>query len=333
MIKRDPRIDFLRVLGTILVIMAHTGAPTLIQNIRTFDVSMLMFISGMSFVFSYKDISLKNYMKKRVKKLLIPTYTLLFFIFVFSFLACTISNRDQLFSLYDIFHSFLLLNDGMGYIWIVRVYIMIALFSWFSIKLFETNKYLVKKCLCLIAVLLILCEAGGFLYGTNISLDSYIIEVIPYCLVFFLGMMVAKFPKCLNFMILLSGIVLIIMQIWYNFHDAGFSPDSYKYPPSIYYLSYGLTVTGILLKISPNIHLRVLEWLSKNSFTIYLFHILILLAYSFLEDLFAAPLLSMWVIKFFIILLASITASLIWDRLRIKLKGMQKNEVIRKDIK
>ncbi len=70
MTKRDSRIDFLRVLGTILVIMAHTGAPTLIQNIRTFDVSMLVFISGMSFVFSYKDISLKDYLKKRVKKLL-----------------------------------------------------------------------------------------------------------------------------------------------------------------------------------------------------------------------------------------------------------------------
>ena len=38
---RDHRIDFLRFLGTMTVILAHVAAPNFIQNIRSFDVILL----------------------------------------------------------------------------------------------------------------------------------------------------------------------------------------------------------------------------------------------------------------------------------------------------
>lgn len=46
--KRDSTIDLLRVLGTLLVILAHVKIPKVMSEIRTFDVVLLVFISGMS---------------------------------------------------------------------------------------------------------------------------------------------------------------------------------------------------------------------------------------------------------------------------------------------
>lgn len=49
---RDLKIDILRTIGILLVILAHVKLPELVRSIRSFDVVMLVFISGMSFAYS-----------------------------------------------------------------------------------------------------------------------------------------------------------------------------------------------------------------------------------------------------------------------------------------
>ena len=125
MIVRDRNIDYLRTLGILLIILAHTSIPNWLIQIRSFDVVMLCFLSGCCISY-HKYI---DYIKKRFKRLIIPAWIMLSILFSLTFVACIIMNRIQLYSIGKIVKSFFFLNEGIGFIWIVRIYFLIALFT------------------------------------------------------------------------------------------------------------------------------------------------------------------------------------------------------------
>ena len=47
--QRDLYIDFLRFIGISLIILAHVEAPSGITQFRSFDVPLMVFVSGLSF--------------------------------------------------------------------------------------------------------------------------------------------------------------------------------------------------------------------------------------------------------------------------------------------
>ena len=69
---RDNKIDYVRALCSLTVIIAHVSAPAWINDIRSFDVVALVLISGMSLIHTSND-SYSVYLWKRVKKLFVPT--------------------------------------------------------------------------------------------------------------------------------------------------------------------------------------------------------------------------------------------------------------------
>jgi fucose 4-O-acetylase-like acetyltransferase len=48
--NRDLRIDILRVAGLLLIILAHVSPPFLLFQFRTFDVPLMVFVSGLSYL-------------------------------------------------------------------------------------------------------------------------------------------------------------------------------------------------------------------------------------------------------------------------------------------
>ena len=46
---RNPYIDFLRGFGLLLLVVAHTYSPEWLFQIRTFDVPLMVFVSGMCY--------------------------------------------------------------------------------------------------------------------------------------------------------------------------------------------------------------------------------------------------------------------------------------------
>ena len=44
--KREVSIDILKCIGLLLIILAHCSAPTFIDEIRNFDVVLLVILSG-----------------------------------------------------------------------------------------------------------------------------------------------------------------------------------------------------------------------------------------------------------------------------------------------
>ena len=86
--ERDYTLDYLRALGTALVIFAHITTPTGILEIRTFDVTMLVFVSGASYALSAKEKQILHtkeyfeYIFNRFKRLIVPTWIFLTLYFI-----------------------------------------------------------------------------------------------------------------------------------------------------------------------------------------------------------------------------------------------------------
>lgn len=49
--QRNMTVDAMRCFGLLLIILAHVSPPDTLFQIRTFDVPMMVFISGMSYFY------------------------------------------------------------------------------------------------------------------------------------------------------------------------------------------------------------------------------------------------------------------------------------------
>lgn len=154
--ERDYNIDFLRTLGLLCVILAHVSAPEIIMRLRGFDVVLLVFVSGLSFLASKGDKqNYIIYLKKRICRLVFPTWKFLCIFFVFFEILLLINPIFPKFAIKDYLCSFLLLS-GIGYVWIIRVYLLIAAVLPALKKILD--KVGVRKYLCILTMLYIVYE-------------------------------------------------------------------------------------------------------------------------------------------------------------------------------
>lgn len=68
-IIRDDTVDVLRFIGLAMIILAHVDSPSVLFQLRNFDVPLIVLISSMLFGLSYKNNTphIKN---NRMKKIL-----------------------------------------------------------------------------------------------------------------------------------------------------------------------------------------------------------------------------------------------------------------------
>ena len=71
---------------------------------------------------------------------------------------------------------------------------------------------------------------------------------IPYVAVFILGTIINKLSKQVQMRVLLSSLAIYTIMIFCNYSESGnyISLQLYKYPPRLYYISYGLTMIMLL---------------------------------------------------------------------------------------
>ena len=82
--QRDSRLDILRALAILLIVLAHIpNVPVSLKNFRTFDVPLMAILLGASYqITKGNSLGYCIYLKKRIKRLLIPTWTFLVIFFV-----------------------------------------------------------------------------------------------------------------------------------------------------------------------------------------------------------------------------------------------------------
>ena len=282
---RNNSIDLLRFIGLSMIILAHSGPPSFLFQLRNFDVPLMVLVSGMAFGLSYKtNESYASYLWRRIKRLVFPVWIFLTGYFISQFLLVPASSD---LGIHKVIASYLL-TGGIGYVWIIRVFILVALASPFIFKwhmnTLSNKKYFGTLLLFLVANEIIRYNSLPYIQegiGKSISLISH--YIIPYSVIFAIGL---RLPSLKNKQVLslsLTSLLLLALFGSLIYATTGIiaPTQNFKHPPSIYYLSYALLVSSLfwisrnqleLLLEKSKLKKKVL-FCAQNSIWIYLWHI------------------------------------------------------------
>lgn len=260
-VKRFYHLDFLKTAGLLLIILAHVSPPAWLFAIRTFDVPMMVILSGILGKIAYeRHISNKHgtsleYILRRCKRIVLPTWIFCFGVFIP--ISLLVGNH---YSLYEI-----LVTHEVGI----------------------ENKFM--------------------------STIPY--QLVPYGILTMVGMYTIVGGRRSQIMLaVLSGLVVIIYAVYGIINGQGIiSPQEAKYPARLYYLSYGVFVTMILLLITEKkdrkvFHSRLVLCISKSSYWIYLWHIILVAS---VQKLFPSMI---WIIRYFIVVICSVGMAVIQQK-------------------
>lgn len=284
---RDIKIDFLRFLGLSLIILAHVDPPRWLAQLRNFDVVLMVVVSGLAFTQSRRVESYQSYLWKRIKRLLFPVWLFLSFYFLAN-TGLSLLGKTALIPPEVILDSYTL-TEGIGYVWIIRVFLLVALTAPFIARANQRIKdhkvyfsILIFSYLLYELLLALTSRYTTTSLGENVSLFVY--YGIAFSLVFAVGIRLPQLRKaeCL----VLAGFFLLTFAVlgitYFTQQGELVTTQTHKYPPSAYYLSYamGMTVLVYLVadKCIPIIRkFKKLEFwilfIAQNSMWMYLWHI------------------------------------------------------------
>ncbi len=258
--------------------LAHANPGGVIQQVRCFDVSLLFMLSGMTTALSNKHQAFSfSYLWKRINKLLFPAYIMMTLIFIGTSVVCYVAKVEYMYSLKDYIMTLLLTNEGMGYVWIVKYYLLAAVLAPMMVNRLKnaSSKQVLLYGLASVAIYNI-CYYCYLSYVKNsLSLgmaclfDEYVFGSIAYMGVVALGVLVVQKKKSCYPIIGITALMFALTQVC-----AGeFGPNTYKFPPSIYYLAYSVLISLLLFKLLPNFNSTIVTWISKHSYDMYIIHI------------------------------------------------------------
>ena len=325
--NRITYLDFLKFIGISCIIIAHVKPTAIVFTIRNFDVVLMVIISSLLAHNSYEKYvqtgSWVNYITSRVKRLVIPTWIFMILYFIKCALLSGYFMEKEVY-----INSFLLTRYGIGYVWIILIYIYSAIMIPICYKVKNIN-------IGTISAIIMLYVVYEVLYFYQIGIEYKFIETIlyyfvPYGIVTFIGYNYYLLCKKHRFIIITTCMCLFVTMGLYYYNKLGSIQNIQisKYPPRIYYLSYGIAVSFILLEIFRSLDLkiytnRIVCFVSKHSLWIYLWHILAIDIYN--KFLFS----SVWYIKFIGVYLIAITIVIIINifldktKLDSKIKGLR----------
>ncbi len=311
--RRIGYVDFLKFIGLTGIILAHVGSPSWLMMLRSFDVPLMVILSSMLGKKSFEKYQNNNlrtldYYLSRVKRLVIPTWIFLLIYFGIYYIA-----SGKLFSLDYYVASFCLTRYGIGYVWIILIYLYSALL----LPIFSKAEMSKIGLLC-VAVMYVIYEVlYYFKVGINYEIiDTTFYYIIPYGTLTYLGCnynhMTKKTKKCIS----ITSLAIFVGMALYYWYKCG-TPQLVqiaKYPPRLYYMSYGITASFILMLLCENVNLKLYSnkailFISKHSMWIYLWHVLVLLIYS------ALGLPKVWYIKLIVVYSISIIIVLIMNKI------------------
>ena len=279
MSNRNVVIDYMRAGALALIILAHVSAPFTIMEFRCFDVVMLVFLSGFSYRLSAENRkrTYKKYIWGRIKKLLFPTWIILTLIFGCVFF---ISKSAEPIGIVKMIESYLL-YDGIGYVWFVRVTLLLAIVSpillGLSKKIHNNELYFVVVLIIwyiLYYLMLLIYNMNMFPHWINLFYYLYPIYIMGYGSIYFLGIHYNNLSQVLKRGIFLITVFIIVFFKF--FANASIGED--KYPPGMLYIAYGIMWSIGVYEILNRLHLKkcpeLVRWISQNSFTVYLVHII-----------------------------------------------------------
>ena len=297
-------VDYLKVIGLLLIILAHVNAPDWLMQLRSFDVPLMVFVSAYLAKRSFNNIDIKGYYKKRILRLAVPAWI---FLIVF-YSAIMVAYESP--SIVDVIKAFFFQRDAymVGMLWVIWVYLVCA----FIIPLINRLGYSKRSVVIVFTVYAIfelMCIFSNF--TSNRLVYCTIMTVIPWGTVAFIGFNYDKFTRQHKLLLIsvFAGIFCII-AIWMAVTNGCFvQTNEYKYPARIYYLSFAMPIIIVLfdglkkMKIKGN---KIVTFISGSSLWIYLWHILLLYV---IKNIITND--SLWLLQYCGIIICASTVTLI----------------------
>lgn len=311
--------DIIKLFGIFSAMLAHHNLNDTILNAISYSVPVLIFLSGL--LSKTKIVNYRDFLRKRVKRIVIPTYVFISAVFLLRFIISLVFN-NSFYSFYEIISTLLLSDNGLGYVWITRIFFLIAMVEPILINI---NKRIKNDYLYLGAVAFFFIFAEilrSILIGyKGCILYQYSVYIFPYIGIYLVG----KRCKTSKKFILLSTVVifLVLPLLIMNY---GFEPKNGKYPPRIDYVVYGLGISCIIyslavlcdrLTVNSKVR-RYLAFFSDESFVIYLIQAFIIIFYTLIRRKIS---FSIWMpLEVIIITMISILGAFILNRMKRRLK-------------
>lgn len=327
--ERNVSIDILKMIGILFVILAHVSPPGIVTQIRSFDVPLLVIISAMLGVKSIEKIrnytfkNLLKYYSKRVLRLVAPVWIFLTIFFIAVAILKFFQIEIEVLSVKNVLSSYLCLQ-GIGYVWIIRVYVLCTFMLPFIVKFKKINN---TRLLITIFILYVLYELSVNFLGTDNPIMNYIIYyLIPYGIVCtYIGTNLEKANnKKLKFYILISLSIFLLLAVILFITEGHFVlTNVYKYPPQLYYLSFAIGISILLyyfidrkniFNVKEKLNKSYIVFISKHSMWIYLWHI----PFVYITNLLMTN--YNWIIRYIIVLSGGILLTYIQNLIVRKLK-------------
>ncbi|AFZ27651.1 acyltransferase family protein [Cylindrospermum stagnale PCC 7417] len=344
--KRDIRFDILKTISILCIILAHViPEDKILFHLRNFDVPLMVITSGTLFYYSNnnREYSLFLYLQRRIPRLIAPVWFFLSFYFILTYLIFSLLNKNYPFSLQEIINGFILLNgtaDGTGYVWIIRVFMIMAIISTSILNLYRACQG--KRLFLILLLVSYLCYEVTFKLVENIKLEnklalsfinSYFLYLIPYGCLFGLGITLPKMSRKLIASIAgIFSIVFSLLAIYYYYKQGVMLfPQNFKYPPRLYYLSYGIFMSMLAFLVvdklcvnynlseDRNFVMKTIVFISSSTLWIYLWHILFLFYWKKLVSGFLPTITNNFVISFMVISCVSITVTYVQKKSFLKI--------------
>lgn len=124
--KRDISLDILRCIAIVSIILVHIDPKSiLINQIRSFDVPLMVFLSGVSYALSNSVIgrpklAYSSYCIKRFKRLILPSWIFLLIYYILFHTAYFLYSSNAHILWLDMLHNFTFFTGW--YVWIIRVF-------------------------------------------------------------------------------------------------------------------------------------------------------------------------------------------------------------------
>ncbi len=297
----------MRALGLILLIGVHVNAPDWYVAVRSFDVPLMVFISAMC----YKPLrgGIVTYWLKRFKRIYIPVVVFLIIYFAAAIGSRTLNIHDQS-AIKIILGSFLLLEPSIGFVWVMRVFLLMAIIMPFLYKITQCHKYAwAISIIGLIIFQSLVANLKIFNQNTINYLigNQIVLYAVGYSPIAILGLVISRLPvQQISRCILISIFALILIM---TCSQIGFCPQIFKYPPCSIFQIYGVLMCSLIWICRPTKEwngiaekcIPLIAYLSKNSMWIYLWHIMGLALMWMVNRMLPMP----WIARYcFVVLIA-----------------------------
>ena len=287
----------------LIIFTAHGGAPGWVVQPIGFGVVLLIVTSGMShrLLLDRKQPRIVPFLRQRLTRIVVPVWLFLALYLPVTWAVCALLGEPFPWSR-EVLLETAVLGDGFGYVWIFRIYALLALATMPILALSRRVRSLPLWGLGVAGVLLGMEVVSPRVLAKDLSPEALewmrlvVLAAPAYTAVFALGL---RLHEASNRQ-LLAGASIALAAVLANMlpevlGEGPFTgPRAHKYPPRLYYVAYGLFGTLSLALVRQPLARRVPReatvWFSRNTLWVYLWHIPLVHNLDALAGLLGVPL-------------------------------------------